>query len=110
MPETADIINVVEVVKAVQRIQPEHRHEPGVPATFFSQHDVWLYDARLDTKVCERCRHYEDIGQFLGNHIRLIFPNLKILDVNTIGGSEPDGGGLVHPNCRCFLVRKIGSD
>ena len=110
MSETATIIDVVEAVKAVQRIQPEHRHQPGEKTTFYSKHDIWLYDARMDSKVCPKCRYYEEIGQFLGNHIRLIFPNHKIQDVNTIGGPEPDGGGLVHPNCRCLLVRKIGGE
>jgi hypothetical protein len=103
------ITRLVRAVEAVRRIKPEHRHEPGGPrVTFFSEWDVWLFDARLDSKTCPLCRVADDIGEFSGNNLRMNFPNLMILDVNTIGGPEPDGGGLVHPNCRCFLHRKIG--
>jgi len=104
MSETADIIGVVEAVKAVQRIKLEHRHEPGPTATFFSEHDVWLYVAVIDSKVCEACRENEkwsDIhGGFKGDHLRSHFPYLEIIDVNTIAAN-------VHPNCRCYLTRKL---
>ena len=99
-----DVIAVVEAVKAVQRIQFEHRHEPGRTATFFSVHDVWLYDARADTKVCSACRANEDYsdahGGFKGDHLRAHFPFLEIMDVGTIAAN-------VHPNCRCLLNRKM---
>ena len=97
------MIRVVEVVKAIQRIPKPIR--PDV--TFFSENDVWLFQARQDTKVCQLCQKYETAYQWRGNNLRLEFPYLTILDQNTIGGSEPDGDGLVHPNCRCRLVRLI---
>ena len=71
-------------------------------------HDVWLFDARSDTKVCPKCLAYD--GQiFHGNHLRARFPHLQILDVGTIGGKGPDGTGLVHPNCRCQLLRVMSA-
>ena len=103
MSEMADIINVVEAVKAVQRIQVEHRHEPGPTATFFSVHDVWLYVAVMDTRVCLVCRDHEQTGEFRGNHLRATFPYLEIIDVGTIEAN-------VHPNCRCYLTRLLEED
>jgi len=37
-------------------------------------------------------------GVYRGNRIRGFFPDLEILDENTIKVNE-------HPNCRCILVR-----
>lgn len=97
-------VEAVLAVKARQRIET-----PQIPnVTYFSENDVWLFNARSDTKVCPTCRAAETIEHFRGNNLRINFPNLVILDENTIGGPEPDGGGLVHPNCRCFLNRVIG--
>lgn len=83
---------------------------PGI--TYFSVHDRWLFDARSDGKVCDRCRNYQRwsdaMGGLPGDHLRKEFPYLVIIDELTIGGPEPDGGGLVHPNCRCLLHRKVG--
>ena len=94
----------VRVVEAIKRIPLDQR--PGV--TYFSVWDTWLFQARSDTKVCDLCKHYETWGEIRGDQLRTEFPYLVILDEDTIGGSEPDGGGLVHPNCRCYLTRKIG--
>lgn len=97
------IIKVIQVTKATQRIpQPQRRR-----VTYFSENDVWLFQAHSDTKVCPKCRMYEEMEQIRGNHLRIEFPYLTIIDENTIGGQEPDGGGLVHPNCRCLLVRLL---
>lgn len=68
--------------------------------TFFSEEDVWLYDATLDSKVCVLCRTAEDIEQFRGNNLRMNFPYLEIIDKITI---RPK----VHPNCRCVLIRLL---
>ena len=103
----APLINAVLAVQAVEKAKkrvPPSR--PGV--TYFSENDVWLFNARSDTKVCMLCRIAEEIEHFRGNELRMNFPFLVILDENTIGGPEPDGGGLVHPNCRCYLSRLIG--
>ena len=99
----AKLVEMVQAVEAVKRIPPGQR--PGI--TYFSVYDVWLFQARSDTKVCDLCRHYEEWGEITGNMLRAEFRYLTILDENTIGGQEPDGGGLVHPNCRCYLMRQI---
>ena len=85
-------------MEAVQRIKPEHKHVPGEHATFFSELDVWLFDARLDSKTCPLCRVADEIGEFRGNNLRMNFPYLEIIDVGTIKAN-------VHPNCRCYLRR-----
>jgi len=97
------LVQIVEAVKAVQRIpKPQQRL-----VTYFSLYDHWLFDARADHKVCLQCQLLETIGTFNGNVLRLWFPNLTILDVNTIAGPAPDDTGLVHPNCRCHLKREL---
>jgi len=92
-----DCVRVISIVKAVQRIP-----KPRTGITFFSENDVWLYQAVMDTKVCPVCTVAEKIEQFRGNNLRINFPYLEILDVNTIQAN-------VHPNCRCLLVRVIGA-
>lgn len=94
------LIQIVKAVKAVRRIERPVAWQPHKPVTFFSVHDVWLYVAVMDSKVCEQCRKYEDIGRFRGNHLRATFPYLEIVGTNTIMAN-------VHPNCRCFLFRII---
>jgi len=100
--------HVIDLQKAKKRIDFETR--PGV--TFFSGQDIWLYDPREDNITCEDCRNYADMaasmGGFNGNMIRSLFPWLMILDENTIGGQGEGGDGLVHPNCRCRLIRYVG--
>ena len=97
------VIRAVEAVKAVQRI-PE-----GATQSFFGKYDVWRYEGIADEKLCEQCLKHVLQFYFLGNELRGNFPYLAILDANTIGGSEPDGDGLVHPNCRCRLHRVTSS-
>ena len=102
--QLAVVAAVIAFEGAKKWIPPDQRS--GV--TYFSMWDTWLFQARSDTKVCDLCRHYETWGEIRGDQLRTEFPYLVILDEDTIGGPEPDGGGLVHPNCRCFLTRKIG--
>lgn len=82
---------------------------PGV--TFFSENDVWLYDATLDGKVCDHCRAAEIIGEFRGNNLRMNFPDLEIIDENTILPHVHVTLGwrsLEDDTCRCVLKRVIG--
>jgi len=97
MSATKAIVAAIAVHEAKKRV-PTPPDWPGV--TFFSRLDVWLYDARLDSKTCDLCRAYEDIGIFYGHSIRGIFPYLEIQDMNTIAVN-------VHPNCRCYLTRLL---
>lgn len=89
------LISVVKAVDAVTRI-PEHR----LGVTFFSEEDVWIFDATLDNRTCVLCRTAEEIREFRGNNLRVNFPYLEIIDMNTI---YPN----VHPNCRCVLRRLL---
>lgn len=86
-------------MEAVRRIEKPQRK--GV--TYFSVHDVWMFDATLDSKVCPLCRAYEKAPEWNGNVLRSEFPYLEITDENTI---LPH----VHPNCRCILKRKLAGD
>ena len=97
----SQIVTIIQVVKATQRIPVDSR------CTFFSRYDLWMHDAVLDNKLCERCLDYETTPRYLGNELRTKFPHLVILDANTIGGPEPNGDGLHHPHCRCRLLRVV---
>ena len=99
-------LQLIKIVKAVDAVK---RRPVKAPAniTFFSEEDVWVFQEVIDTKVCEICRTAARIEQFRGNNLRMNFPYLVILNMNEIGGGELDGNGLVHPNCRCRLVRVL---
>ena len=102
-----EVARVVHAIETVEGAQKRRLFPTRYGVTFFSIHDVWLYNAVMDSKVCLICRGHEATGEFRGNHLRARFPYLVIIDENTIGGPEPDGGGLAHPNCRCYLTRKL---
>ena len=91
-------VKAVVALGALQRI-PEPRELYGL--TYFSIHDIWLYQEVSDHKTCELCRRYAEHEDYHGNRLRMLFPYLEILDEYTIAAN-------VHPNCRCVLVRYIG--
>lgn len=109
-------MSAIEAVVAVIAVEEGAKKRIDFPqrsgVTYYSENDIWLFDARSDTKVCNRCRMYQRwsdvMGGIRGNLLRTEFPYHVILDEITIGGPEPDGGGLVHPNCRCVLKRLMG--
>jgi len=97
-------VKAVEVVVTFEGAK-KRRPEPWrTGVTYFSVHDIWLYQAIMDAKVCPICLAHEETGEFRGNHLRAKFPYLEIQDVGTI---------KVHAhmprddNCRCYLIRKI---
>jgi len=91
---------VQAVQESKQRIPPELKD-----FTFFSEHDLWLFDALGDPSVrCELCDHHNG-NVFPGRTIRFAWAYLQILDMNLIGGPAPGGDGMVHPNCKCRLHR-----
>ena len=90
-----DIIRVCIAVEATRRIPPELQ---GI--TFFADTDVWIYHEVSDDRLCDTCRKLAQVGYFMGDHLRIIFPYLFIQDENTIYC-------MVHPNCRCYLTRLI---
>ena len=97
-------VSAVKNVKAVIALGalkhiPEPRELYGL--TYFSIHDIWLYQEVSDHKTCELCRRYAEHEDYHGNRLRMLFPYLEILDEYTIAAN-------VHPNCRCVLVRYIG--
>lgn len=97
-------VNAVIATRAVIAVSSTKRIERPLAAfpraTFFSEHDVWLFVEVMDERTCPLCRRYAEHGDFHGNHLRLNFPRLKIEDVNTISAN-------VHPNCRCYLNRLL---
>lgn len=87
------LIQIVQVVKAVQRKPSEYR-----TVTFFGEYDLWRFVPKFDDKLCPTCLGHAANEYFRGKYIRGLFPYLKIVDANTIDVE-------VHPNCRCFLIR-----
>jgi len=96
--EIEAVLSAIIVHEGAQKRVPTPRELPGL--TYFSVHNVWLYQEVSDHKTCQLCRDYaeQNKGEYRGNHLRSIFPYLEILDVGTIKAN-------VHPNCRCLLVR-----
>jgi len=93
--------HIVGAVHAVREAKKRIDFPIRYGTTFFSYLDFWMWQAELDTKVCPICLQHEKTEVFIGNHLRVKFPYLLILDENTI---EP----RAHPNCRCLLVRFVG--
>jgi len=90
----SSVIQVIKVIESLPRIEKPFRF--GV--TFFSEKDLWRFQAIVDAHTCEQCSRFEEHGEWHGNHLRLSFPFLEIVDENMIQAN-------IHPNCRCYLVR-----
>lgn len=92
MKNSLQIINVIEVVKAVQRVPS------GAKKTFFGMYDLWRYHAVFDVKLCDRCMRYAETYYYVGKWLRGLFPYLEITGEDTIKVN-------LHPHCRCELHR-----
>ena len=95
--EAAAAVAAVLACEAKKRVPSGQR--PGV--TYFSMWDTWLFQAVMDERTCQLCLHYETAYEWHGDQLRSEFPYLEIMDEMTIKAN-------VHPNCRCYLVRKTG--
>ena len=91
------VAEVVEAVEAVRRIPKPQR----LGVTFYSEADTWHFQSVFDGRRCELCSHYERAETWRGDQLRLEFPYHEIHDESTIKAN-------IHPNCRCYLVRRIG--
>lgn len=89
MIETGQIIEIVKAVKAVEAVQ---FHQ-----TMFGPNVFWQFETHKPNS-CERCLYYEGKGTFPGDTLNTLFPDLTIIDEDTIKVN-------LHPNCDCMLQR-----
>jgi hypothetical protein len=95
--------SMVEAVLSVHEAR-KRRVDFTTRKTFFGHYDVWTYIAEgpLDTN-CPKCMEL-DAQDFMGAHLRQMFPDLMIMDEDTI---YPN----VHQTlwgkdtCKCVLRR-----
>ena len=94
-----------QAIEAVLAVHEARKHiNIDTKKTFFSMFDVWTYIAEgpIDTN-CPKCMEL-DAQDFQGSYLRAMFPDLVILDEDTI---YPN----VHmtlwgkPTCKCILRR-----
>ena len=93
-----NLVNLTQVA-AKQRVPKQYRSK-----SFFGHYDVWTYIAEgpLDTN-CPKCMEL-DAQDFMGSHLRQMFPDLVIMDEDNI---YPN----VHQTlwgkdtCKCVLRR-----
>ena len=101
----SECLSVINIVKAVDLAEAKSRIPASLKGkSFFSMFDVWTYIAEgpLDTN-CPKCMEL-DAQDFTGTYLRAMFPDLVILDEDTI-----------YPNvhmtlwgkdtCKCILRR-----
>ncbi len=92
-------MQAIHVVQAIQAYESKKRIPSELSGTtFFSQNDWWNYIKSFDPNMCHQCDFFGDMPFFSGDDLRLTFPNLLIVDENTI---HP----MVHPHCKCELQR-----
>jgi hypothetical protein len=86
------ILDALEVLEASRWVPEEFKGY-----TFFSADDRWLYVKSGNPNLCDDCAGY-DGDVFYGDEVRREFPDLVIVDQNTIYVR-------VHPHCECVLIR-----
>jgi len=90
---------LIPMVRAVQAVDAfKRKPEEYKVYSFFGKYDLWQYKGIYDKKLCERCLVHSLKTYFMGNHLRSVFPYLKIVGANKILPKE-------HPHCRCELTR-----
>lgn len=94
-------LSVIEAVEEVERLAQWETFK-RIPdnlsgQSFFGEFDFWLFMAIEDDVTCFSCKVLDKIV-FTGLELRGAFQYLQIVDGNTILA-------LVHPNCRCVLLR-----
>jgi len=93
-------LKLVSIVRAVREATKRIPKPQRSGVTYFSMWDTWLFQSVFDARRCDVCDAHEVVDVYYGDQLRRWFPYLEILDENTIQAN-------VHPNCRCYLVRKI---
>lgn len=80
--ELENLISIVEVAdfaEAISRIPKQLRGK-----SFFGHYDVWMYVAEGPVETnCDKCREF-DAQDFMGSHLRQMFPDLIVMDEDTI--------------------------
>ena len=59
---------------------------------------VWGYEAEVDDRICDRCYDYYTIGEMDESTVLNEFPYLRKV-------GRYVWRPMVHPNCRCRLIR-----
>ncbi len=100
-PSSRNTERALQVVAAVQAYLDEGawKRKPAdlKGTTFFGRWDLWFYIAISDPATCWTCELING-SVFMGIDLRLLFPYNLIVDSDQI---LP----MVHPNCRCTLLR-----
>jgi len=93
------IEQVIEIIQATQEAQP--RIPKAYKITFFSQNDIWFWDAQLDDRICDDCYNIATGTPLIpGDQVRQYLNAYSdIIDSDTIQVNH-------HPGCRCYLRRE----
>lgn len=90
---------LVSVARAARVVDAFKRKPEGLRVvSFFGEYDVWRYIPVFDDRLCPECLGHAIREHYGGVHLRVNFPYLEIVNVDTINAK-------VHPNCRCRLKR-----
>jgi hypothetical protein len=98
-------VQIVKAVQAVHEARSRLFHPDLIGKGIFSAMTVWHYRGHYESDTqCEHCKAFD--GQdFLGSSIRVQFPDLEVIDENTIyvnyhmtlWGKD---------TCKCYLWRE----
>lgn len=97
MMSNQKVIQLSQIVKAVQAFEKQWKPIDFSRSTFFGEFDIWYYMAITDDRTCQPCIML-DQGLYKGWDIRKLFPYLEIVNDDQV---LPH----VHPNCRCTMLR-----
>lgn len=91
------LTTIVNAVRAVHEARQRIPLTVDTGITYFSELDQWFFRAISDDRICDSCTEL-DGSILVGSVLRTGLPYMEILDEDTIRA-------LVHPNCRCLLLR-----
>lgn len=99
----------IAAVIAVHEARKRLFHKDLIGKGIFSASTVWHYRGHYDAdSQCDHCKNYDN-RDFLGSEIRTLFPDLEIVDENTIYVN-------LHmtlwgkDTCKCYLWRATDPD
>jgi len=87
-------MSILRAIQAVRAVQKRLDVEP-----LFTPQTEWTFQAVPDDTTCPVCMS-KDLNIYYGDELQQKFPYL-VVESNWV--IRP----MVHPNCRCMLMRKV---
>ena len=95
-----------EVKDALMKAYATTQYRKYMGWRLFNDDEFWTYETKDDERVCQYCRMYESMREFIGSEVPILFSYWSRLEKNSI---YPDVHSMpeytfLRGDCRCRMV------